>query len=98
MIADAVKKAIVNVGGIRSNNGGVDNGNTSSQGTILTIAPVGTTVTPELLAVLMNNTGFSNGGQQALAGMIYYNCRQMGHRANTCGNPANPILVREAQA
>ena len=59
-----------NVGGTRSNNGRVENGNAGGQGTTLTTVPVGTTVSPKLLAVPMNDAGIDNRGPQGLAGMI----------------------------
>ena len=64
----------------------------------LTILPEGITMTPELLAMLMNNAGLSNGDQQSRTNMVSYNCGQIGYIANSCSNWTDLALVREAQS
>ena len=63
---------------------------------------VGATITPELLAMLLQGATVQNtqGGQtggagQGRAALICYRCGLEGHQANACTNPCNPPLVNQ---
>ena len=58
-----------NIGSIRSDSSGWESSNGSCQGAALTIILIGTTLIPELLAVLISNTGVTNRGQPIDANM-----------------------------
>lgn len=76
--------------------GGTTGGGAANKEGIV-VQETGAKITPELLALLINNMqtpGVMTGGT---ANVICYQCRLAGHRANACTNQANPQLVEQIQ-
>ena len=100
MIEDEVKKAVEGngLGGEEVQQGGNGSGIGHDAGQVCT--PVGATMSPELVAMLLNNQRPRNteGNHSRIPDMICYRCGGIGHRAGTCTNTPRPQLVDELMA
>ena len=97
MIEEAVKKAVGSQGLKWEDKHQVRNGDGGGQSQGITHTQVGATMSPELVAILLNNQKPKNmeGSNNRVPDMICYQCGGIGHRAGTCTNTPRPQVVNE---